>query len=370
MIELTQHIERLLLENDCVIIPDFGGFVAYNNHSQRVENEYLFLPPTRTIGFNPQLKLNDGLLIQSYMTVHDTNFADASRMVDNEVEQLIAALHERGQVALPNIGELHYTLEQTYEFTPFNEKLTSPWLYGLDSFEMKDLATIRREKTTLQPATAKTGKKTYDIRINRAFVRNAVAAVAAIALFFALSTPVENTYVAKGSYAQLLPVDIFETIESQSVITTPVKAQQTQKKEATTSKPITVKEIKVAPETKEVTPVIAAATSAELSAATTPATPPAKATAIASSTDSDVAPQFPTTTGKFHLIVASSIAQDKADNLVAKLKALGYNCAKVLNASGKLRVSIMSLPSREEAGTELAKLRTNETFHDAWMLVY
>ena len=29
MIELAQHIEALLLENDCVIVPGFGGFVAH-----------------------------------------------------------------------------------------------------------------------------------------------------------------------------------------------------------------------------------------------------------------------------------------------------------------------------------------------------
>ena len=29
MIELAQHIEALLLENDCVIVPNFGGFVAH-----------------------------------------------------------------------------------------------------------------------------------------------------------------------------------------------------------------------------------------------------------------------------------------------------------------------------------------------------
>ena len=28
VIELQRHIEILLLDNDCVIVPDFGGFVA------------------------------------------------------------------------------------------------------------------------------------------------------------------------------------------------------------------------------------------------------------------------------------------------------------------------------------------------------
>ena len=56
MIELAQHIEALLLENDCVIVPGFGGFVAHYAPATHVKEENLFLPPTRTIGFNPQLK--------------------------------------------------------------------------------------------------------------------------------------------------------------------------------------------------------------------------------------------------------------------------------------------------------------------------
>ena len=59
MIELVQHIETLLLENDCVIIPDFGGFVAHHSSAKWVEEEGLYLPPTRTIGFNPHLKINE-----------------------------------------------------------------------------------------------------------------------------------------------------------------------------------------------------------------------------------------------------------------------------------------------------------------------
>ena len=59
MIELAQHIETLLLENDCVIVPNFVGFVAHYAHATYVNEENLFLPPTRIIGFNSQLKLND-----------------------------------------------------------------------------------------------------------------------------------------------------------------------------------------------------------------------------------------------------------------------------------------------------------------------
>ena len=55
MIELSQHIETLLLENDCVIVPRLGGFVAHYQPATYVEEEQLFLPPVRIVGFNPQL---------------------------------------------------------------------------------------------------------------------------------------------------------------------------------------------------------------------------------------------------------------------------------------------------------------------------
>ena len=138
MIELAQHIEVLLLENDCVIVPGLGGFVAHYTPAMRVAEENVFLPPTRIIGFNPQLKMNDGLLVQSYMAVYDTDFSDATRIVEKEVAYIFTALHEDGKVDLPNIGELRYSIHGIYDFAPYDHKITTPYLYGLDSFEMQE----------------------------------------------------------------------------------------------------------------------------------------------------------------------------------------------------------------------------------------
>ena len=123
MIELAQHIEALLLENDCVIVPGLGGFVAHYTPAMRVAEENTFLPPTRIIGFNPQLKMNDGLLVQSYMAVYDTDFSDATRIVGKSVKELLALLHENGKADLPNIGELRYNIHDSYDFTPYDDKL-------------------------------------------------------------------------------------------------------------------------------------------------------------------------------------------------------------------------------------------------------
>ena len=361
MIELAQHIETLLLENDCVIVPGFGGFVAHYSPATRIKEENIFLPPTRTIGFNPQLKLNDGVLVQSYMSAYDTSFADASRIVEKEVNEFIGLLHEEGKAHLDNIGEIHYNVYGNYEFIPYDSKITTPSLYGLDFFEMQELSVLQQKEKVWVPTHQEKEKKTFEISINRAYLRNAAAMIAAIVLFFAFSTPVENTDVQKNNYAQLLPSELFEQIEKQSVAVTPVyvkseamqqakklsasstKASSTKKHTADkvkTSKPIAVKEVKV---TKQGT------------SATTAATAPA--------VKSQKSVNHP-----FHIIVAGGISLKDAEAIATQLKSKGFANAKALNMDGKVRVSINSFDNRNEATKQLLELRKNETYKNAWLL--
>lgn len=362
MIELAQHIETLLLENDCVIVPGFGGFVAHYSPATRIKEENIFLPPTRTIGFNPQLKLNDGVLVQSYMSAYDTSFADASRIVEKEVNEFIGLLHEEGKAHLDNIGEIHYNVYGNYEFIPYDSKITTPSLYGLDFFEMQELSVLQQKEKVWVPTHQEKEKKTFEISINRAYLRNAAAMIAAIVLFFAFSTPVENTDVQKNNYAQLLPSELFEQIEKQSVAVTPVYVkseamQQAKKPSATastktsstkkhtadkvkTSKPIAVREVKV---TKQGT------------SATTAATAPA--------VKSQKSANHP-----FHIIVAGGISLKDAEAIATQLKSKGFANAKALNMDEKVRVSISSFDNRNEATKQLLELRKNETYKNAWLL--
>ena len=359
MIELAQHIETLLLENDCVIVPGFGGFVAHYSPATRVKEENIFLPPTRIIGFNPQLKLNDGVLVQSYMSAYDTSFADASRIVEKEVNEFIGLLHEEGKAHLDNIGEIHYNIYGNYEFVPYDYKITTPSLYGLDSFEIHELSALQQKEKVLVPTYQEKEKKTFEISINRAYLRNAAAMIAAIVLFFAFSTPVENTDVQKNNYAQLLPSELFEQIEKQSVAVTPVyvkndAAQQAKKfsassastktssakkhttDKAKTSKPIAVREVKVV---KQETATPAPAVKSQESA-----------------------------NHPFHIIVAGGISLKDAEAIATQLKSKGFADAKALNTDDKVRVSISSFNNRDEATKQLLELRKNETYKNAWLL--
>ena len=63
--KLDQHIRKLLQRCDCVLVPDFGGFVA-NNYGASIDSAtHVFLPPRKAISFNVHLIRNDGLLVAS-----------------------------------------------------------------------------------------------------------------------------------------------------------------------------------------------------------------------------------------------------------------------------------------------------------------
>lgn len=186
--------------------------------------------------------MNDGLLVQSYMAVYDTDFSDATRIVGKSVKELLALLHENGKADLPNIGELRYNIHDSYDFTPYDDKLTTPYLYGLGSFEMQELAVLHKpcrngSKTIpFAPVVREEKKRKYGMRINTSYLANAVAMIAVAALFFFLPAPVENTEVMEANYARLLPGDLFGQIEKQSLAITPIviHQQETGKKAKTT----------------------------------------------------------------------------------------------------------------------------------------
>ena len=375
MIELAQHIEALLLENDCVIVPGLGGFVAHYAPATRVKEENIFLPPTRIIGFNPQLKMNDGLLVQSYMSVYGTNFSDATKMVERKVDELIATLHEDGKVDLPNVGEVRYTIHNTFDFAPYDNKITTPYLYGLDAFEMQELSALEKPSTEnvaaySVPVAIKKEKRTFSIKFNRAYLTNAAAVVAAIVLSFFFSTPIENTEVVEENYAKLLPDELFEKIEKQSLAITPIVVKQNtptrksaNKQKGTQKKvvaPVAVREVKVGK-----TPAVSTEAQAKTEtskAVVTSETPKQNVQPVAAK-QSVATPKRP-----YHIIIASVGTEQDAEAMAAQLVAKGFSTAKAIVGDGKMRVSIESCGTEVEAYQALARIRQNEMYKNAWVL--
>lgn len=154
MMRINRHIEILLLDNDCVIVPGLGGFVAHNIEAYYDGNDALFLPPCRTIGFNPALKINDSLLAQSFVEAYDIGYPEAMQQIEDEVDKILCQIEEYGQYEFYDLGVLSRNLDNTLIFEPVNSGILTPRYYGLSSYEL--CALNQQEKKPLSTAKHKT----------------------------------------------------------------------------------------------------------------------------------------------------------------------------------------------------------------------
>ena len=126
MTELERHIAKLLLDNDCVIVPGFGGFMAHHIAASYDEKSHIFLPPTRTVGFNPRLTMNDSVLAQDYVSCYDLSYPEALKRIESEVDEFRQMiLGEDGGHELCGIGRLYALENGEYDFIPNDNGITT-----------------------------------------------------------------------------------------------------------------------------------------------------------------------------------------------------------------------------------------------------
>lgn len=376
MDELSRHIEVLLLENDCIIVPGLGGFITHYQPSVKADDEDVFLPPCRTIGFNPLLRLNDGLLIQSYMSVYSTSYFEASKMIEHEVKALMSALFEDGHVQLPGVGELQYDISGRYRFIPYRDKIVTPELYGTDSFSIPNLAALQAEEerknvaaqqpqphgepqtAVVQPQAGDDGSiQAVYVRMRRIgqYAASIAAAVLLIIASFFFATPLEQTPEIDGNYANMLPKEIFDKFNCSSLLFSPVVEIPSEETVETESmKTQTAKE-----EVKTVAAVVEEK----------PVGTEGSVTAAAKAEVQETAKPQPTAKKKlYNVIVASVGSEDGANGMVQSLKSQGYDEARVIVGDGKIRVSVQSFEAEADAYRSIHNFQQQGLFEQAWVL--
>lgn len=351
MNELARHIASLLLANDCVIIPDFGGFIAHYIPAQQANEDHIFLPPMRVIGFNPQLRINDGLLAQSYMSVYGSSFPDAVKKIRQQSDELTAVIHETGYMELDNVGELRYNMQGKYEFTPFDHRLATPAFYGLDSFKMLELKDLQAQQevvteapaplplSTEEPAKKMAVKQAKVVDFSK-YLRN-VAAVAAIILLLVGSYFIASPFDKSGTYnkneASVISTEMLkESLAVSSIVT----------HQPTTEQPVATTENQLSEDTKNV--------------AEQPTASPAS---VKPSTEAAVgAPKL------YHVIVASVGNAEAAQKEAQRLIQEGHPQAKAIIGDGKARVSVASFEVEADAYRAIRQFEANGQFNAAWVL--
>ena len=143
--KINKHISFLLCEHNCVVIPDFGGFVA-NYQSARIDtNTHIMYAPKKTIVFNKSLQNNDGLLVNEIASCEGLTFKQAKKELDKYVIDLKESLQLYKKVFIDEVGTLLYTSEQKTLFVQSNTRN-----HLLDSFGLSTIQYPTIQRTSVQ----------------------------------------------------------------------------------------------------------------------------------------------------------------------------------------------------------------------------
>lgn len=225
MRDLEKHIARLLLDNDCVIVPGFGGFMAHSIPAKYDEDTCLFTPPIRIVGFNPQLTMNDSLLAQEYVNTYDISFPEALKQIATDVESLKRRIDEEHIYELLGIGKFIINDDSLLKFVPEETGVITPALYGLDAITVKPMEKVVEQKkpaTISKEATDKTDDKetasseTLSVEIPLRYIKHIAAAC--IAIVFMLTMPaklgdsskpnINQSAISANWFYEIMPKDI------------------------------------------------------------------------------------------------------------------------------------------------------------------
>lgn len=144
---VANYINDLLYRYDCVIVPNFGGFIT-NRISAKVDNSTdTFYPPSKQISFNNHLKHNDGLLANHIASSENISFEKATQKIGTTVANWNKELAV-SSIKLTNLGTFSLNAEKQLIFEPSTKTNYLTESFGLATFES---AAIKRFKQQVKP---------------------------------------------------------------------------------------------------------------------------------------------------------------------------------------------------------------------------
>ncbi len=181
---LAKYISDLLYRYECVIVPNFGGFVT-NEISAKVNHfTHTFYAPSKQITFNSHLQNNDGLLANYIASIENLSYAEAIESLENEVA-VWKLLLKNEELDLENIGSFNLNQEGKFIFDPSNSINYLTTSFGLNSYVSPAVKRIAYKEKARQLETIAPILPTEENKHKTpAFIKYAAAAV----IIFALGT--------------------------------------------------------------------------------------------------------------------------------------------------------------------------------------
>ena len=334
MITIDKHISRLIALHDCVIVPGLGAFLAQRIPAYYNTEEQIFMPPHRTLCFNPHITMDDALLTTAYMQHYGISYNQATAQLKEDVKKLKNNLSRNGEHYLGELGKMSMDIEGNITFTPSENGIDDPANYG---FAPLPIATLEQKS-----------ERTITIPISRKRIAQYIAAAAAIVIMFVFVTPLsehtfkDNTKASFGDFASPEQISMMQQISS------PRPAANTD--ESCKIVPVeSVRQTAIKEQAPDVEVVAEPATEASESA-------------------TSVAEIIPADTKQNHIIGARSPNAENAQLAITELSRKAEFKYSVVECGKRHRISAGSYTTNEEALAQLPAIQAN--FPDAWIYIH
>jgi hypothetical protein len=134
---LENFVRELLYHHDCVVIPQWGGLVANYRSARLNAVSHVISPPSKHIGFNGNLKSDDGLLAHHIGMVLGITHTDASAIILEEVTQMKTELLKKDRVVWEMVGIFYPDAQGAIQFMPQDQENFLLDSYGLQPIQLK-----------------------------------------------------------------------------------------------------------------------------------------------------------------------------------------------------------------------------------------
>ncbi len=373
---LSKYIRDLLFRYECVIIPEFGGFITKTISARIDKRSHTFYPPSKRLSFNSQLTENDGLLANHIASVNKISYETAINFINFEVSEWKKNL-QNNEVTLEGVGLFSLNNENKIVFEPDSHSNFLTDAFGLNAIIAPTVTRedYMNEEVHFESISDLVNKELDVSKSHKQKLSPFFKFAAGLALLFALSyVLMQQVFKNNDAFKQILVFDsdketlmnkriqeaTFEinnplpaiTLEvtTENELSTDNKNEFNDKVEDNSTK---INKAKVSGKTNTDNKF---SKKIEKETLKTPIQPSEKLVGAVN-------------TGKYHIIGGAFRVPANAVKKVKQLKAKGYEAHIVgINKWQLTQVAFKSFTTKEEALKALRKIRRSEE-KDAWMLI-
>jgi len=140
-LNISQHIANLLYRHNCVIIPEFGGFVANTIPAFIDKKANTIHPPSKGVIFNKRLTNNDGLLVNEIARFEKIDYEMATQKLLDWVNNWKQQLKHGERIEFKNVGIVYFDQQENIQFIADKDAN-----FNLDAFGLFPIQLYKLEK--------------------------------------------------------------------------------------------------------------------------------------------------------------------------------------------------------------------------------